>query len=620
MTQTKAKKIDLDLNEQSLTQKNSKNLYTSFDKLNGDHPLQKVIPDGHILYPAKKRHGGEVTYFNFHLAKEMGLIDKNHPHEITPALRKKILETFSIQIINEYDKINKTKIPSKDLLDRKYMATRYLQLQHPNKKGKTSGDGRSIWNGQIEHKGKKWDVSSCGTGATSLSPATHIYKKFFKTGDPSISYGCGLAEVDEGLGAAFFSEVLKRQGIETEKNLCIIEFKKNLAINIRASECLLRPSHFFLYLKQRRGSELKNLLDYYLSNQKDQFPNLKMYSQDSECYQYFLDVLANRFAQTSARFESEYIFCWMDWDGDNILMDGGIIDYGSIRQLGLFHHEYRYDDVERYSTTILEQKLKARGIVQGFIQSVDLILGKKVKSFAHYKKHPLLKKFDRYFLFYKRLFLLQKLGLEEHQAHYLIQKHLKLVIAFEKTYEYFERAKASHGMTEVADGITWDAIYCMRDLLRELPQLYLSGVTLVEADVFQDILRSHYAHEEDLVLTPYKRQQIKNFQLQYRELIFLATTKIKGKNHKNIWLKIAMKSSLINRYEKVTGDSITHIVDYVLKNKKQLSAEMIFELVDDFASLQNPWRSTGIYKKPSRLKQQLLGRMLTIVKDNREGL
>jgi predicted sulfurtransferase len=44
-------------------------------------------------------------------------------------------------------------------------------------------------------------------------------------------------------------------------------------------------------------------------------------------YDYFLAKISETFAKISAQFESEYIFCWMDWDGDNILVDGGIIEY-----------------------------------------------------------------------------------------------------------------------------------------------------------------------------------------------------------------------------------------------------------------------------------------------------
>jgi len=97
------------------------------------------------------------------------------------------------------------------------MATRYLQMQHPNKRGATSGDGRSIWNGCFKGKNITWDISSGGTGATSLSPATAIEGKHFKTGNKISYYGCGRADTQEGLGAAVNRELFYKNGIETER-------------------------------------------------------------------------------------------------------------------------------------------------------------------------------------------------------------------------------------------------------------------------------------------------------------------------------------------------------------------------------------------------------------------
>jgi len=165
--------------------------YDRFSLINGNHDFQKAVPEGSVGYSVRLRKGGKLSYFNYGLAKEMGLISGDHPQKMNQKLSQTVLDTFGIQIINEYDLIHHTPIPKKTIKPHKYMATRYLQLQHPDKTGRTSGDGRSIWNGQISHRGTTWDVSSCGTGATCLSPATAIAKKFFKTGDPSVSYGCG---------------------------------------------------------------------------------------------------------------------------------------------------------------------------------------------------------------------------------------------------------------------------------------------------------------------------------------------------------------------------------------------------------------------------------------------
>jgi hypothetical protein len=111
-----------------------------------------------------------VAYFNFNLAKEMGLIPESHEHKLNAKLESKILETFNLRIINEYDLSHNKHYSKDDVKPFPYMATRYLQLQHEDKTGSTSGDGRGIWNGSINYKGTTWDVSSRGTGVTALSP------------------------------------------------------------------------------------------------------------------------------------------------------------------------------------------------------------------------------------------------------------------------------------------------------------------------------------------------------------------------------------------------------------------------------------------------------------------
>ncbi len=239
--------------------------YSPITTIDGRHPWQSEVPGSHVLYRARKRKNGRIAWFNFDLARDMGLIPDHHPNELNHDLERTLLDTFAIQIINEYDLINGTKIDPADIKPNFYMATRYLQLQHPGRTGVTSGDGRSIWNGTFKHAGVTWDVSSCGTGATCLSPATHKFKKFFRTGDPAISYGCGYSDLDDGIMGAIFSEILHRNAIPTERCLMVIEFPGNLSINVRAGQNLLRPSHFFNHLQQGNLPLLKAAIDFFIN-------------------------------------------------------------------------------------------------------------------------------------------------------------------------------------------------------------------------------------------------------------------------------------------------------------------------------------------------------------------
>jgi hypothetical protein len=598
-----------------------KRSYSAFARINGEHPFKTQVPAGRVEYKARYKKGGKVSFFNFDLAKEMGLIPKSHIHQLNPDLEKEILETFSLVIINEYDVINKVKIPEEDIHPHTYMATRYLQLQHPDKCGRTSGDGRSIWNGTIRHNGTTWDVSSCGTGATKLSPASNINKKFYQTGDPAISYGCGLSEVGEGLETLFFSEVLGKNNFKTERVLAIIEYDKGLGINVRANPNLLRPSHFFGHLKQGNLETLKQVADYYIGRQIEnkQWPQTT-FKNDKEKYFYLANQVAKSFAETSAKFEDEYIFCWLDWDGDNILMDGGIIDYGSIRQFGLFHAEYRYDDVQRYSTTILEQRQKARYIVQCFAQIADSLVTGKKKSLSSFRNHDVVKYFDKHFMECKDRNLTQKIGFKKNQQDILMSKHRGLVTKFRKAFSYFERSKSKRGIYKVADGINRDAIFCMRDIMREFPQLYLTRGKSLEHAEFIEVTKSSYAKRSDLKLTDLRKKQINRFQSAYMSLVSVIE-KETNQPLNQLLLELTMRSSVINKYDRVTGDSITYIVQKVQKLRPKLSAEELYQLAEQFSSYQNldPDQKKVAAEIPPRHKN-IMQNLYSIVRECREGL
>ena len=599
--------------------KNSSDNYSNFDQLDGRHPLQQALPQMVVNYKARTRKGGKVAYFNYGLAKEMGIISSVHEEGMNSALEKKLLETFSIIIINEFDEIHGKKFPESTIKPHRYMATRYLQLQHPSKTGKTSGDGRSVWNGQFKSKGGKvWDVSSSGSGATCLSPATAIQGRYFESGDPSISYGCGYSELDEGLSTAFFSEIMHRNGHSTERVLAVIDYGNNIALTVRAHENLLRPSHFFAWLKQSDHTALEVLTEQWMHRQfKNKiFENIP--KTKAAQYNLCLEWLTDRFARTAARFEDDYIFCWLDWDGDNILMDAGIIDYGSIRQFGLFHSEYRYDDVERFSTTILEQKQKARYMIQTFAQMFDFLKTGKKNNLKEFAGHKSLAEFDRIFEDQKDLNLLNKIGFDTKTRDLLFNKHRASVQEFRKIFTWFETAKSSEGLIEVADGVNWNAIYCMRDILRELPQIYLArgGEDLLSDDEFIEIIRSSYATNEDVQKTPSLKNRIKSFQEQYRKLVSLA-----GKPA-SVLLGITMRSSVINKYDRVTGDAVTTVVDKVMQAKPRLSADDMYQVMREFTEFQNlnPDFKRSHHESRKLPRDRLIKTMVKIVRDYREGL
>lgn len=600
--------------------------YAKFDQLDGSHPWSELVPQGHISYPVRELNHGKVTYFNFQLAKEMGLIDENHPQQLNKRLEDRLLKTFAIRIINEYDQAHNILYPKHTIKKNRYMATRYLQLQHDSKSGRTSGDGRCIWNGTIDHNGTTWDINSRGTGVTALAPGVVEAGKPLRTGNNQFGYGCGMAEMDELLGAAIMAEIFHQNGIETERVLCVIDLGRGMGIGVRAAKNLIRPAHLFLYLKQNQWENLKGACDYFI---KRQIENRELKAKRGvSIYQAMLDTFAEKFAQFAATLDRDYIFAWLDWDGDNVLANGGIIDYGSIRQFGLRHDQYRYDDVQRFSTNLNEQKIKARQIVQVFAQMTDYLQTKKKRSLESFANHPACQKFDLHFKRYLLDRFLYHLGLDRHDRDLLLSQHLKTVQKFFETYSYLEGVKTQRKMRRVADGINRPAIFSMRNISRELPEFWLQqkDLSLMPLKKIYKIILASTATQRDK-RAKYNRKirtYLKRFQLQYRNL--LLKTARKNEDPTKILSRWSKRSQALNREDRLTGNGLVNIVFEILKHRKSgFPDSEIQKVMDEFIQNQicnpesrentsEPWMSW------SERSKELMSKLLVVVEGYKDDI
>lgn len=595
--------------------------YAQFAKINGRHPFRRAVPKGYVDYAARRLRGSDVVYFNFALAREMGLISKTHPDRLNRALRRAILETFSLVIINEYDQKRKASFRKEDLLPNRYMATRYLQMQHPDRKGRTSGDGRSVWNGTFTGRGTTWDISSCGTGVTRLCPATAEQNRFFKTGGRTASYGCGTASIEDGLAAALMSETFHLNGIGTERVLAVIELANGFAINVRAGRNLLRPSHFFVYSRQDDLESLRAIVEHYFRRQVRNgiYPSLR---RSPERYRFFTEEMARTLGRIAATFEREYIFCWLDWDGDNILADGGIIDYGSVRQFGLFHREYRFDDGPMWSTTISEQRRKARLIVQNFVQIREYLLRGKKPRLESVGRDKVLALFDAEFESTMDRLLLRNIGFEPEIQEALSDRHLSEVRAFSRSHAYFEHARSARGPRKVEDGICWNAIFSTRDLLRELPRKLFDDYNRLPATEFMKIALSTYASARDRKIMPYHRRMAARFQREYIALIE-AAARISGQSIPLLLSGISGRSSILNRFDRITGDASTYAAQRLCRNRRRLCSDEFHDVIRAFLlqQVRVPERRLpeGVFVPKANAKRVFDG-LLEMLAECRHGL
>ena len=501
-------------------------MYEKFKLIDGTHPWRNVSPDGYVDYQARYRPHGRVLFFNFPLAKEMGLIPSDHPSSISKDLEQAILDTFSLQIINEYDLERGKKFPPETIKPHPYMATRYLQTQHRNKQGKTSGDGRSIWNGYLKSDKLTFDISSRGTGATILSPGAQEAQKVLATGDTTYGYSSGLADLDEMLGSAVMSEIFYRQGIPTERCLAVIGFPDTTAIGVRTAPNLIRPAHMFRYLKQGLHQELKASVDYFIDREVEN-GFWEIPANEKERYKKALDYFARSYAKLAALLEEEYIFNWLSWDGDNMLASGAVLDYGSIRQFAAKHDKYRYKDVDRYSASLAEQRGWARTIIQVFAQAMAFIESGVKENLNNFKNADCLRVFDETFARERDQRMLWRIGFTPEQIQYLMNNAQKEIRDFDRSLSYFENRKVTKGIEKLPDGFTHNPVFLIRNLLRLLPAYYVAQTTsrvddtsaYMPDEIFCRIMAASYVGKNDLKPTATTTSHVKNFQECYLRLV-----------------------------------------------------------------------------------------------------
>ncbi|NUM88636.1 MAG: YdiU family protein [Bdellovibrionales bacterium] len=560
-------------------------VYSSFDGINGSHPWKDAVPNGWVEYEARILRSSRVVYFNFALAKEMGLLPADHPDRLNQRLERKLIETFSLRIINEYDVIHNVKYPRRDVKPGKYMATRYLQLQHDCRQGTTSGDGRSLWNGCFEGGGAVWDISSCGTGVTRLAPGMVEERRAIRTGDPRVSYGSGLADVDEGLSAAILSESFHARGILTERTLLVVEGPvKGTSVNVRAAKNLIRPSHLFLHYRQGNWRQLKAGLDHFIARQINN-GEWRGSTGEERVYDEFLRQVAENYARFAAALEDEYVFCWLEWDGDNMLTMGGIIDYGSIRQFGLCHHHYRYDDVHQFSTSLREQRRKARYLVQSFAQLVHYVKTGRRRGRKAFASSDALRRFDETFRLRRDELFLRRMGLNAEQREHLIRSHRALVERFVRAYVWFEGRESGRGMRGTPDGKNWPVAYDAHALLRELPKRLLStNDAAITTEEFLGLMRTEFTSKALLGETRENRRRVEEFLSAYHAIVDHFTPR-DGSPRKTL-VEMIMRAGQGNRQDLVTGDGIISVVDRLLTLRSRLKKDEFVKLVDAYIDFQ----------------------------------
>jgi hypothetical protein len=446
-----------------------------------------------------------------------------------------------------------------------------------------------------------------------------------KPGNEEFGYGCGLAEIDELYSSTMMSEILHNTGYKTERMLVVIEHPGGYGIGVRAGANLFRPAHLFMHLKQGNYSALKRATDFVIQRQVDN-GEWDINPKSTKKYNYMLDALTDEFAEFTAHLERDYIFAWLDWDGDNVLVNAGIIDYGSIRQFGVRHDQYRYDDIERYSTNLNEQKGKAKLMVQVFCQLTDYLNHKERRPLKEFSNHPMIKKFEEAYEYYILERFLFQLGLDKKLRKKLLLKRRSTIENLYQTFYKLETLKTHQPKYFVEDGINRPPRLNMRKFITLIASDFLLNqkINKTTEELYHEcLIEEHF--DKDREISYHLKNNIEEFIINYKGLMSFL---IKDKEND---LKIVNKKQTLNRIKminspkRITGNALVFIVNELLEKKqKNYQQKEIQDIMEKFIVDQslNPegHRPRRPPKASSNKTKSLMRTVLSILDEHSEDI
>ncbi|MCB1073871.1 MAG: hypothetical protein KDK96_12350, partial [Chlamydiia bacterium] len=102
---------------------------------------------------------------------------------------------------------------------------------------------------------------------------------------------------------------------------------------------------------------------------------------------------------------------------------------------------------------------------------------------------------------------------------------------------------------------------------------------------FMATMASSYAKKRDRTLHVAKVRKIREFQTRYWALV-RQTAKACKTTERIILLELGMRASMINQYDRITGNSILEVTEKVLKERKKLSFDDMHQVIQDFIQYQ----------------------------------
>lgn len=602
-------------------------------KMNGESRFRKLGPEAYVDNQTR-RIPGRVVLVNFAMLEELGVTGAED-HKITPELEEAFLNAFSRRIILEDDVLESANDEIKALYtppkDAKLMPGLYMATRYKNEDGVKGGDGRAMWNGQVDlldPNGRvigTLDVLSKGTGSTPL-------RRFSINAD---SYGDGLAMMDEFFHSYLQSEIYHRNGLTTERYLCIIDIGDGLGIGVRVGQPLLRPSHLLYWEEKGDARMARRTLDYAIELERLNQRGAGL-EPGPDLYERWLKRQAQLLGEFAARNQSLFIYhLGSGWNnsGDNMIFPAGFLDYGATFNASMPFLDYRHGNGagKKPDENFWQQKTIMKRLLAQYIKTVELIhSGTKSPWQIRYDDYSLFNDFENAFSRKKAQMLLIQLGFSSIQTEFILHQKYQQISKLVDLVTYFIKIRRKRNVVfDAAEGERFrPAVYDIRALFRNLPDallksrdqgrsVNLSGVKFVQ------LMKSQWSRKMDLQEDVARDRRADTFQNLYRELVDVASFGLSGTAWSDQLMLMSERAQNTNRVDRLNGNSAVLIGDRIAKliAEHKVNPSVLYESLQPLIAegIENPDLMVT-YSEPRKGTRcaELLGGYRKTARENRQ--
>ena len=181
-----------------------------------------------------------------------------------------------------------------------------------------------------------------------------------------------------------------------------------------------------------------------------------------------------------------------------------------------------------------------------------------------------------------RLFL-RKLGFRAETGAWLARAHAPRARAAAARVRLLRARALGARPRKAPDGLTWNAIFSTRDLLRELPARCSTRAPVpLPARELIALARSSYARAADRACTPTRARARARAAARVSRAAARGRARTSAARSASSSREVARRSAVINRRDRITGDGVDYATDRLLRYRRRLSGGRLTRVIAEF--------------------------------------